>query len=65
MDALIAAPTDPAQWGAWRECLRRWRDEVRTGRGDDDACRLASFAWAARCLTTHKILLWDERFYDR
>lgn len=65
MDALIPAPADPAQWGSWRECLRRWRDEVRAARGGDDAYRLAPFAWAARCLTTHKILLWDERFYDR
>ncbi len=65
MDALIAAPADPARWAAWRERLRRWRDEVRAARGDDDAYRLAPFAWPARCLTTHKILLWDERLYDR
>ena len=64
MDALIPAPADPAQWEAWRERLRRWRKEVRAA-SDDDAYRLAPFAWAARCLTTHKILLWDERFYDR
>lgn len=65
MDALIVAPADPARWGAWRERLRRWREEVRAARGDEDAYRLAPFAWAARCLTTHKILLWDERFYER
>ena len=65
MDALIAAPADPAEWGTWRENLRRWRDGVRAESGTDAAYGSEAFAWAARCLTTHKILLWDERFYDR
>ena len=65
MDALIPAPADPAEWPAWRERLRSRRDEVRAGTITGDTYRLAPFAWAARCLTTHKILLWDERFYDR
>ena len=65
MDALIAAPADPAEWGAWRARLRRWRDVVRARSDMGAAYGQASFAWAARCLTTHKILVWDERFYDR
>ena len=65
MDPMMAAPADPAEWGVWREGLRRWRDEVRAGTDPGAAYRLPPFAWAARCLTTHKVFLWDERFYDR
>ena len=62
----IPAPADPAAWPAWRERLAAWREEARRRRAYDPAPYLSpDFAWAADCVTTHKILLWDERFHDR
>ena len=48
-------------WPAWREGLRRWR--ARQGLGGEAGDPAQS--WAGECVTGHKILLWDQRFFDR
>jgi sulfatase modifying factor 1 len=66
MDNLIAAPHDPLAWPAWRQSLANWRDGARADLAcDGTAFGNSAFAWVDNCIVTHKILLWDERFYDR
>ncbi len=43
-----------------------WRNAALTElHHDADRFRHPAFAWVNDCIVTHKILLWDERFYDR
>jgi sulfatase modifying factor 1 len=66
LENLIPAPIDPAAWPAWREGLHVWRNAALTElHHDADRFRHPAFAWVNDCIVTHKILLWDERFYDR
>lgn len=66
MENLIPAPVDPAAWPAWREELHAWRNAAQAElRHDEAGFRHSAFAWVNDCIITHKILLWDERFYDR
>ena len=61
---LIAAPDDPRAWPAWRARLEAWSREARAT-GAHAHAGAGSFDWVGRCITTHKILLWDERFRGR
>ncbi|MBA2332674.1 MAG: hypothetical protein H0V94_07800, partial [Actinobacteria bacterium] len=62
---IFAAPDDPADWPAWREVLRRWRDDARTRIAYDDAAYgLPDFEWAQSCFSVALVWLWDELLYD-
>ncbi|WP_205857122.1 SUMF1/EgtB/PvdO family nonheme iron enzyme [Phytoactinopolyspora endophytica] len=58
---ILAAPSDPADWPAWREQLARWRVEARARIGYDGSRYDDEPADAfVVCLTW----LWDELLYD-
>jgi formylglycine-generating enzyme required for sulfatase activity len=62
---ILAAPVDPALWGAWRDQLARWRTEARERLAVDDALyERPDLAWAARCHVVSQVWLWDELLYD-
>ena len=62
---IFSAPTDPAEWPAWRERLAEWRDSAKTRLSysgaayDNDAAK-----WASQCFSVALVWLWDERLYD-
>ncbi|MBA2537640.1 MAG: SUMF1/EgtB/PvdO family nonheme iron enzyme [Actinobacteria bacterium] len=62
---VFAAPDDPDDWPAWRELLRRWRDDARERFAyDDTAYGLAEFEWTRSCFSVALVWLWDELLYD-
>ena len=62
---IIAAPDDPAQWPAWRETLRAWRQDAarRIGYGGALYTR-PEFAWTQGAYTVAIAWLWDDTLYD-
>ncbi|RNE62244.1 SUMF1/EgtB/PvdO family nonheme iron enzyme [Cryobacterium tepidiphilum] len=63
---IFAAPTDPAEWPAWRDALASWRREARrrlaySGREYDRD----DHAWTRSCYSVALVWLWDERLFDR
>jgi sulfatase modifying factor 1 len=62
---IFAAPDDPAEWPAWRETLRRWREEA-AGRIEYDggAYDRPELAWTRSCFCVALVWLWDELLYD-
>ena len=63
---MIPAPSDPAQWPAWREALRHWRDEARTKLNYSDALyQRKDFAWVPSCFACGFVMAGDETFFDR
>nr|WP_296069436.1 SUMF1/EgtB/PvdO family nonheme iron enzyme [uncultured Actinoplanes sp.] len=65
---IFAAPSDPADWPAWREALGRWRDEARH-RTRHEALAEAGGSyrdapWVSSCYSVALVWLWDERLYD-
>ncbi|MDO5737010.1 MAG: SUMF1/EgtB/PvdO family nonheme iron enzyme [Propionibacteriaceae bacterium] len=62
---ILAAPSDRAQWPAFRERITAWRDDARARLDYDDALyHQAESAWAATCFTVAQVWLWDELLYD-
>lgn len=62
---IIAAPSDPAQWPAWRETLRAWRRDAAARIGYDDALYARpEFAWTQGAYTVAVAWLWDDELYD-
>jgi hypothetical protein len=62
---IFAAPSDPADWPAWRETLREWREGARTRIAYDGGhYRREEFAWTQRCFAVALVWLWDERLWD-
>ncbi|MGW4487294.1 SUMF1/EgtB/PvdO family nonheme iron enzyme [Amycolatopsis sp. NPDC004368] len=62
---IFAAPSDPADRPAWRENLRRWREDSRRRHGyTGEAYDRPGAAWAARCHTVAQVWLWDELLYS-
>lgn len=62
---LLAAPTDPADWKAWRRELGAFRSEARArlkynGRMYDDP----AFKWTQSSFACCLAMLFDERLYD-
>ena len=63
---LVAAPSDPSQWQAWREALHAERKRVTERLGHDSgAYQRAEFAWVPSCYCCCFAMLYDERLYDR
>lgn len=63
---ILAAPSDPRDWAAWRATLGEWRASARERSGHDDALyRRPEFAWTQRCFSVALVWLWDERLWDR
>jgi hypothetical protein len=62
---IFAAPSDRAEWPAWREALADWRADARrridySGAAyDDDTSR-----WTQHCSSVALVWLWDERLFD-
>jgi hypothetical protein len=65
IEALIPAPSDAADWEAWRAFLASWREETRTRlHYDDSLYRRHDFAWVPSCYCCGFLMLCDETFYD-
>lgn len=63
---VIPAPSDPAQWPAWREALKRWRGEARAKLNYSDALyQRKDFAWVPSCFACGFLMVCDETFFDR
>jgi Sulfatase-modifying factor enzyme 1 len=60
---IFAAPTDPAQWPAWRDALRRWRIEAAERIGYQPTA-YQDAQWVADARSVALVWLWDERLYD-
>ncbi len=58
---ILAAPDDPADWPAWRDALRRWRDQAREGY---DGSAYERLTWTQGCFAVALFWLWDELLYD-
>lgn len=62
---LIAAPTDPSRWPAWRKALADFREVARAKLNYSDALyERPDFAWAPSCFACCFLMLNDERFLD-
>ena len=62
---ILAAPTDRAQWPAFRARITAWRADAKTRLGYDDRLyRHPDSAWAATCFAVAQVWLWDELLYD-
>jgi hypothetical protein len=60
---IIAAPSDPADWPAWREHLAAWRERARLGY-DGRLYELPEYEWTQTCFSVALVWLWDELLYD-
>ncbi|HZY75267.1 MAG TPA: SUMF1/EgtB/PvdO family nonheme iron enzyme [Jatrophihabitantaceae bacterium] len=58
---ILAAPSDPAQWDAWRAQLTAWREEARD-RLHYDGSRYETER--GDCFVIDVLWIWDELFYD-
>ena len=62
---IFAAPSDPADWPAWRAALTRWRGEAATRIGyDASAYDALEYSWARGCHVVALAWLWDELLFD-
>ena len=62
---VFEAPDDPAEWPAFREALRAWRQVARQDLDYDDALyRKDEFAWAATNFSCCFAMMCDLAFYD-
>jgi sulfatase modifying factor 1 len=62
---IIAAPSDPAEWPAWRSRLAEWRRDARARLGYTGALYdRPEFAWTQSCFCVALVWLWDELLYD-
>ena len=62
---IFAAPSDPAEWPAWRAALTRWRGEAATRIGyDASAYDALEYSWARGCHVVALAWLWDELLFD-
>jgi formylglycine-generating enzyme required for sulfatase activity len=62
---ILQAPSDPAQWPAFRAALAAWREAARAQLHYDDALyRRPEFAWAASNYACGFLMTCDETFYD-
>lgn len=63
---LIPAPSDPAQWEAFRRDLQQWRDTIRKQLNYDDSLyRRSDFQWIQSCFSCCLLMMYDSLFYDR
>lgn len=63
--ALIPAPSDPAQWADWRASLASWREDAKARlRYDDRLYRRPDFSWITSCFSCCFLMLCDETFYN-
>ena len=63
---VIEAPSDRAQWPAFREALAKWREETRARLKYSDALyQRAEFAWSASNYCCCFLMMCDETFFDR
>jgi Sulfatase-modifying factor enzyme 1 len=62
---IFAAPTDPADWPAWREALTAWRAEAQHRLEYSGAAyELEHSRWTRSCYSVALTWLWDERLFD-
>jgi len=62
---VFLAPTDPAQWPAFRNALAEWRAATRATLNYNDALyRRPEFAWSARNYACGFLMMCDQAFYD-
>jgi hypothetical protein len=58
---IVAAPSDPAEWPAWRERLAAWRARAREGY---DGSAYERNTWTQSCFACALVWLWDELLWD-
>jgi hypothetical protein len=58
---IVAAPSDPAEWPAWRERLAAWRAQARRGY---DGSAYERNEWTQSCFAVALVWLWDELLWD-
>jgi hypothetical protein len=58
---IVAAPSDPADWPAWRDALAAWRDRAREGY---DGSAYERLTWTQSCFACALVWLWDELLWD-
>jgi formylglycine-generating enzyme required for sulfatase activity len=62
---VFLAPSDPAQWPAFRDALAAWRETTRSRLDYKDALyRRKEFAWSASNYACCFVMMSDETFYD-
>ncbi|MGV8845158.1 SUMF1/EgtB/PvdO family nonheme iron enzyme [Tessaracoccus sp.] len=62
---ILAAPSDPQEWPAFRARITAWRSDARERLGYDDVLyERPGSTWAATCFTVAQVWLWDELLYD-
>jgi hypothetical protein len=62
---IFAAPSDPADWPAWRDDLASWREEARERlQYSGAAYELEHARWTRACYSVALTWLWDERLFD-
>ncbi|MGA2749144.1 MAG: SUMF1/EgtB/PvdO family nonheme iron enzyme [Verrucomicrobiota bacterium] len=62
---IIPAPSNPAQWPAFREALAVWRQEIRSRLEYNDVLyRRPEFAWSASNYACCFLMMCDEAIYD-
>ncbi len=62
---LVAAPSEPSQWGPWREALGAERQKIRQRlQYTDEAYRRPEFAWVPSCYTCGFAMMYDRKLYD-
>lgn len=63
---LIRAPSDSAQWVAWRKALaNKRRETIRRIGYDDTLYRQPEFAWVPSCYCCCFAMMYDETLYDK
>lgn len=62
---ILSAPSDPADWPAFRERITAWRDDaIRRLNYDGAGYSRPASAWASSCFSVAQIWLWDELLYS-
>jgi formylglycine-generating enzyme required for sulfatase activity len=62
---LVPAPSDPSQWGPWREALVVARQRLRQRLGDlEESYHRREFAWVPSCYSCCFAMMYDQRLYD-
>lgn len=62
---IIPAPSNPADWPAFRMVLAAWRDQIRAQlHYDNELYRRPEFFWSASNYSCLFLMMWDEMFYD-
>lgn len=61
----IPAPQNPADWEAWCESLKNWKQKALKATGHTDQnYRIREFLYVEKAFVSTKVFVWDEAFFD-